>query len=348
MNDTADGSGAITLRDIAARLGLSHSTVSRALADNPAINAGTRARVRAAAEAMGYVANASARLLRGERSALVGLVIPDVQNDFYATIARIVADTLAGQGFQTVLAITEDDPAREQQALLGLVEARAAGVILTPTAQPLAGALALLPRMPVVQLLRAQRDIGADRVLIDDEEGIALATTHLLALGHRRIAYLGTPAMLSTGAARLAGFRRAFAAAGATVDERLVCQGAPRPETAQDAVLDLLRRAAPPTALLCASSELTLGALLALQSLGLRAPDDLSITGYGDPRWFALAEGGITTVQLPVEDVARAAATALLRRMSGEGDTAANGTRFRPRLAVRGSTGRALLPEQPL
>lgn len=332
-------SAPVTLRDIAARLGLSHSTVSRALSGHPGINPETRARVLAAAQALGYVANASARALRGSRSTLIGLVIPDIQNEFYAAVARLVTETLARSGYQTVLAVTDDDALREAESLRDLVEARAAGVIITPCATPRSDTLTLLRRMPVVQLARTHARIDADSVVIDDHAGIYAATQHLLVMGHRHIAYIGSHAGLSTGAARLQGFYDAHADAGVSVDDSRVLLGVPRPAIAQEALSRLMRQAIAPDAVVTGSSELTLGALLAAQSQHYAIPRQFSLTGYGNPAWFSLVCEGISTVQLPVEEVGLTAATLLLRRVESlEGAHAE--MRFRPRLVIRSSTSR--------
>ncbi len=327
----------VTIRDLAEALGLSHSTVSRALAGHPHIHERTRARVRALADELGYVANASARTLRGAKSRIVGLVVPDVQNDFYAGIARRVADALAREGRLMVLAVTEDDPDREQDAIRSLVEARASGVIITASASPHAGTLALFERLPVVQLLRTHRSIAADAVVVDDEGGIAAATEHLCTLGHRRIAYLGAESRLSTGRARLAGFERAMRVAGLACRPEHVALGPPRPELAREAVVRCFSGRHAPTALVAAGPELTLGALQGLTSLGLAIPDDVSLVGYGDPAWFAFAAHGLTTVRLPVEALADAAVRRLLERLDEDAPTEATVARFETLLLSRRS-----------
>ena len=325
----------ITIRDIARRLGISHTTVSRALGEHRHIHVDTRALVRATAMKMGYVPNAAARAMRSASSTLVGLVIPDVQNDFYARVARTVGGRLAAAGYQLVLCVTEDDPTRELRDLRALRVARAAGVIVTPSTTPEAATLALLRSMNVVQLLRTQARLRAGAVLIDDSAGTQAATVHLLAAGLRHIAYVGGTPTLSTGRDRLAGFEAALARHGVRAAE--VALGAPRPEFARQAVARMMGGAYRPTALVMGSSELTLGALQGLRSAGLRWPHDISIVGYGDPAWFELAEGGITTVGLPVDEVALAAAEQVLAG-SAEPRPRAVTRCFAPKLLLRAST----------
>lgn len=345
---TRDKPAGATIRDIARQLGLSHATVSRALADHPHVNDRTKSRVRAAADRMHYIPNASARAMRGSPSPLIGLVIPDVQNDFYATVAKIVADTLAARSYRMVLAVTEDDPEREARDLRALAEARVAGVIVTLTAAPRPATLALLKNLQTVQLIRTHRRLSSDAVGLDDRAGIRMATEHLLSLGHRRIAYIGGLADLSTGEQRLAGFMDAYRDGGVRPRPELIKLGAPRPEFARDAGAALMALKNSPTGLVLGSSELTLGTLQCLQTAGMRCPHDVSIVGYGDPPWFALAQRGITTVRLPAKEVALTAASLLLQRLNAargadaETDIACASSRFVPTLNVRGSTAAVL------
>lgn len=333
---------AVTIRDLAARLGVSHSTVSRALGDHPAISGCTRNDVRALAATMGYVPNASARLMRGGRSTLVGLLIPDIQNDFYAHLAKALTDSLAPQGCQLLLSVTEDDPERELRDVHALRAARASCVVLVPSATPHAATLRLLRDMPVVQLGRTVSGIASGAVLMDDLAGTRAAALHLIGLGHTRIGFVGGQRDLSSHGDRYRGFVAALDSAGLAADPTLVRFGAPRPGVGHEAVQALMKGDARPTALILGSSELTLGALEALAELGLRWPDDVSLVGYGDPTWFALMERGLTTVRLPTAAVGAATAArvavlaASVRPRRGSSSRAVE--RFDTTLVVRAST----------
>ena len=129
----------VTIKDIAQRLGIAPSTVGRALAGNPRISRDTSERVRAAADRLGYVAHSPAQVMRGATSTLLGLAIPDIQNDFYSTVAKAMSESYGAAGFQLVLALTDDDPDTELRQIRGLLSARAAGVVVVPCANPSAG-----------------------------------------------------------------------------------------------------------------------------------------------------------------------------------------------------------------
>ncbi|TEA78999.1 LacI family DNA-binding transcriptional regulator [Allopusillimonas ginsengisoli] len=335
------GEAGVTIRDVAKALNISHTTVSRALADNPKISEKTKSRVRAMVEQMGYLPSASARMMRGRRSSLVGLIIPDVQNDFYATVAKIVADSLALHSMQLLLSVTDDDPERELRELRAILETRPAGIIIVPTASPRPETCALLQNVETVQLVRVHTDLVGNAVVIDDRGGIRSATRHLIASGHKRLAFVGGDETLSTGRERLGGFQDALN------EHRLkatnIALGLPRPEFARYAVTAMMSAKNRPTGIILGSAELTLGALQALRALKLEWPLDVSVVGYHDPPWFELAEEGITTVQLPVKDIATTATTVLLSRLETRHATippsASAGTlQFETSLVLRGST----------
>jgi len=331
----------VTIQDIARILNISHTTVSRALADSPKISAETKLRVRNTVEQLGYVPSASARMMRGARSSLVGLIIPDVQNDFYATVAKTVADALAARSMQLLLSVTDDDSDRELRELRAILETRPAGIIIVPTAAPRAETAALLKNVETVQLIRTHARLSARSVIIDDHAGTFAATQHLLGYGHKRLAFIGGDTSLSTGRTRLAGFEDALKEHG--LEPAAIALGAPRPEFARHAVTSMMAAKDRPTGLVFGSAELTLGALQALRSLRLEWPRDVSVVGYHDPAWFELAAGGITTVRLPVQDIAATATSVLLSRafeksLHDEDPDAPVNVEFAPTLALRGST----------
>lgn len=338
-------SSAVTIRDLAARLGVSHSTISRALGNHPAISEHTRQQVRALADTMGYVPNASARLIRGARSTLVGLLIPDIQNDFYAQVAKSLTDSLDVQGRQLLLSVTEDDPERELRDVHALRAARASCVVIVPSEAPRAPTRKLLREMFVVQLGRIVAGITSGAILMDDVNGTQSAAEHLVRLGHRRIGFIGGDCGFSSHSDRLRGFRRALVSAGIPIDPTLIRLGAPRPVAGREFVRALMQGSRRPTALVLGSSELTVGALEALADLHLRWPDDLSLVGYGDPAWFGLMERGLTTVRLPARAVGDATAARVAGLGAGLGERADASfravERFATTLVVRASTGPA-------
>jgi LacI family transcriptional regulator len=248
---------------------------------------------------------------------------------------------VADRSMQLMLCVTNDDPVRELRELRPLLELRPAGVIVVPSPAPEAETQALLRNICTVQLLRKHPGLTGTAVLIDDRKGVYSATCHLLDYGHRRIAYVGGRTEISTGRERLAGFHQALAER--EIKAGPVMLGPPRPEFARHAVTSIMTAKNRPTGIIFGSSELTLGAMLALRALGLEWPRDVSVVGYHDPAWFELAERGITTVRLPVEGVALTATSLVLsrhdaHRLDEPSEPLPTDVQFTPNLVLRNST----------
>jgi LacI family transcriptional regulator len=339
----------VTIKQLAQMLGMAHSTVSRALNGHPAISEATRKRIEEAAARHGYVPNSAARILRNARSGVVGLVIPDIRNDFYTAVATAIADTAAELSLQMVVATTDDQPRREQEAVRSMLKARAESVIIAPTADPAPETVEMLQRVRALQLLRHHSSIEAPSITLDERAGIRMATRHLQELGHRRIAYIGRLPNVSTGRARLQGFVDCFADPR-EVEQRIVLLP-PREAYGAQGLHTLLERGEPPTAVVLGSPQFTSGVLEAAGDKGLRIPEDLSLVSYGDTAWNRFLFGGLTTVALPEKEIAEGCAE-MLRR--GLGASAGPEERrpeseasvcFQPRLVVRRSTGKPAIGE---
>ena len=330
----------VTIKDIARALGVAPSTVTRALAGSSRISAETVRRVRQTAEAMGYVADSAARAMRSGRSALVGLLIPDIQNHFYATMARTVARSCQARGHQLVLSMTEDDPAIEEQHVRALAGARCAGVLLVPTVGPTPDTRRLLSGLSVVQLIRRQADLAADGFGIDDEGAIHSATGYLLDLGHRRIGFVCGHGSLDTAVARRAGYERALRERGIDLDPGLVEAGEPRVAHGREAVGRLMALTEAPSALLAGGAALTEGLLDGVSARAGGRASDLAVVGFGDAaalRWWP--GGGLTTVALPIDQVADAGCRRLFEGID-QGRTAPDTpafVRFETSMVLRGS-----------
>ena len=346
--------GHVTIKDIAVQLGISHATVSRALSGHPHVSSETRARVQAAVASLGYIPNLGARVLRGQSSTLLGLIVPDIENDFYATVAKAMAESANEAAHQLVLAITGDDPDSELRHVRELSEARVAGIVAVPGRALRRETAALLSLIPVVQMIRRTPLLRADWMGVDDEAGLASGVGHLVALGHRRIAYIGGEEVLSTGRARRDGFVHGLRSAGLEPAPALIALGPPRAVVARDALHRLWQQSTPPTAVVLGGGRVTLGALQAIDDLGLAVPRDLSVVGFGDPAWYTWCGPGLTTLSLPVRDIAFAGAALLLRRVrerldkDAEPGPIAEAT-FPASLVVRGSTAEppARKPHKP-
>jgi DNA-binding LacI/PurR family transcriptional regulator len=339
----------VTLKHIAQVLGLAHTSVSRALNDHPKISAETKQRVRQTAERLGYVANSGARTMRIGTSLLVGLIVPDVQNEFYSAAARTMAEQCAHLGYQLVLGVSEDDPLREEQQVRTLRESRAAGVLIVPCVAPTAQTVELLRQLPTVQFLRANRLLGKVQVLADDLEGTYQATQHLIVLGHRRIGFIGPSPQVSTSVRRLAGYQAALRKHGLPDDEALHCFGVAKPDFGEAALRQLVQMNPTLTAVVVSSSRQLLGALRAVRVLRIEVPRDLSLVCFGDADWLQVCQPPVTTVALPVQKMSERA-TELLFELVEQGRSGAARhaePAFATKLIVRGTTARPKAARAP-
>ena len=329
----------VTIKDIAARLGVSASTVGRALADDPRISSAMKQKVQEVADEIGYVANRAARMMRGVSSNLVGLIVPDIRNSFYSTIAHALSKCLEQDGFQLTLSETDDDRAVELRHVRELVSANVVGMILVPSAKPLPETVRLLKAMPHIQLLREHAALGQQWFGIDDAKALALAVGHLLEQGHRRIGYVGPSVELPTGATRLKGYREALASAKAWDAKLEVCGSPSATDFGRDALRHLLALPKPPTALVLGAVQHTYSVLDECLSRGMRIPEELSVVGFGDEPGFRWWGPGLTTVGLPVSELATACGLWFLHQLRQRPTVLPNyRSMSSPTLVVRAST----------
>lgn len=310
----------ITAREIAELVNVSVSTVGRAMAGDPRISAETRAKVQRTADRLGYVGSVPARIIRGGTSNLIGLLVPQISNDFYSTIAQALSEVCAREGYRLVLSLTGDDEDEETRHIRELVGARAAGMVIVPTAAPRRASMQLLQHIPHVQLLRRVPTAGEAWFGIDDSQSLEQATAHLAALGHRRIGYIGGWDKLSTGLARLKGFRQGCSKA--RIADRGLCVrvGEPTREFGAQAFKELLNLASPPTAVIAGAVNITLGIVETVEVQELDVPSMLSIVGFGDPEWFQWWRGGLTTIRPPVDSLATTCGLWFLNQLREQSD----------------------------
>ncbi len=329
----------ITAKDIAIQLNISPSTVGRALAGDPRISASTRQKVEEAASALGYVANRAAQMMRGVSSKIVGFVVPDIRNTFYSTMAHALSKCLESGGYQLMLCETDDDSAIELKHLRALASAQVSGVIIVASAKPHKESVRLLGAMPHVQLLRKNADLGDHWFGIDDTRGIQQSTEHLIELGHKRIAYIGGDVAIPTGLARVSGFRQGIKAASEDCQAVEVLGDPASEEFGRQSLRTVLSSELKPTAIILGSVPITRGILAEAFAQHLKVPEQLSIVGFGDEPGFAWYGQGLTTLQMPVHQLATACGIWFQHQIrSSYQDSAPYAASSPAQLILRGST----------
>jgi LacI family transcriptional regulator len=304
-----------TMSDVADAAQVSLKTVSRVVNGEAGVRADTAERVQEAIARLGFRRNDVARALRsGQVSRTLGLVIEDMANPFYSGIMRGVEQVARENGLLMISGSSDESGERERELVLALCERRVDGLIVVPASDDHAY---LLPEMRlgvrVVFLDRPPCGIEADTVLVDNVGGAETATQHLLAQGHRRIAFVGDTPTLFTAAERLAGYRRALERADVAFAERLVRMGLHDSDAAEQATRELLALADPPTAIFTGNNRNTIGALRALPTTDRR----VALVGFDDFELAELLPIPVTVVAASPLDLGREAATLLLDRLGG-------------------------------
>jgi LacI family transcriptional regulator len=305
-----------TMVDVARHAGVSLKTVSRVVNNEPAVTPDVVDRVLAAIAELGFRRNDIARNLRSGRvSATIGLLIEEIANPFYATIASVVTETAAANDTLLITASSEEDPERERELLLDLCQRRVDGLLVVPAGTD----HSFLRRevemgMPVVFLDRPAGQLLADTVLLDNRGGAQAGVRQLLAEGHRRIGILHDSLSVYTMRERLAGAQDALAGAGVPYDEALVRDGMKTPEEAARAVAEMLKHTDPPTAFFATNNRITVGALQELW----RVRSDAALVGFDDFELAHLMPRPLTVIAYDTRELARTAAELLFRRIGGD------------------------------
>jgi DNA-binding LacI/PurR family transcriptional regulator len=329
-----------TLRDVAVHAGLSAATVSRALAGERYVDAATRARAVASAEALGYRPNALARALRAKQTMTIGLIVPDIRNDFYAEAATVLQGAFESLGYRVLLCITNNAAASDESYLRTLAEFRVDAIVHVPSTPNGARGLLHAPkRIPLVELLRHSDSGDYDAIVADDREGAVVLTQHLVGYGHRRIAMIAGPERFSTTRYRIDGYRAVMKQAGLAVQ---ITRGSYTPEDGYAAVRALFGRDHPkPTAVLVSGSPLTVGVLRAVKDMHLTIPGDVSLANFEDPEWYAAQNPPLTCYALPLREMAERTVDLVVERLAdaGRSSVAPATLRFSGRFIARSSVG---------
>ncbi|HEX6357969.1 LacI family DNA-binding transcriptional regulator [Actinophytocola sp.] len=326
-----------TLALVAERAGVSIASVSRVMNGLPASQRVTD-QVRAAAEELGYVPDASARSLKIGKTEQIALAVADVGNPVYVAMMREISRVVTKAGYRLVLSSTGSDPADQIDLLVSLNKGYADGLIMSPLRVPAElGAQLRSSRFPIVIIGSLPPGVELDNVRADSVTGMALAVNHLAELGRERIAFVNGPVDTVPGSARLGGYLKALAALG-------LHHNADAQVSAKDFTYKAGLRAAAtlleqstPDAIVCANDLLAVAALNVATRRGLRIPADVAIVGMDDTDIADLANPAITSVDLGATKRAKAAAKLLLRRLA-KPDAPVRKIVIEPTLTVRGST----------
>lgn len=335
----APGGHRVTLKDVAARAGMSRATVSLVLRKSPLVRQETRAKVEAAMAALGYVYNRRAANLRSGASRTLGLVLCEITTPNYSQLTAGIDDVLDGEGYMAFIANTVEDAARQRRVLVRMQEHGVDGIVVVPAENTRADALEAghCAGMPCVLAQRRVEGFPADYVGPDYGAGMELVTEHLIALGHTRIGFVGGVRRIAPLAERLAGFHRALRRHKLKSGPVVPCAVLDR-SSGYDAGRELFARPDHPSAVVCYNDIVAFGVMLALSERGLVPGRDVAVVGCDDVAEAGLHQPTLTTFTTDPRVVGREAARLLLRRIAHP-DRPREEIVVPPRLVIRQSCG---------
>jgi len=330
-----------TLKDLASKVGVHASTVSRALDAQTSSRLAPRLveKIRRAALRSGYKPNSAARALKTRRSRTIGVVIPDIADPAFPPIIRGIEEGLSRNDYVAIVASTDGNPRRQQRVLETLCARGVDGLVLASVLRSDPMVSKLTAGIPVTTVIR-QTDIPRfSSVLHDEDSGFRLALTHLVSLGHRAIATIAGPQSLSTGHNRHVAFNRHAKLLGVSSDRPLAAFAKAFNEAeGERCTEELLVTGRPFSAIVCANDRLAIGAIAALRRHGLRCPDDVSVTGFNDMPLADRLSPALTTVRVQHFQAGVEAAEIVVDMIENAGTEAPRHLILPVELVVRSST----------
>jgi DNA-binding LacI/PurR family transcriptional regulator len=334
----------ITVKDVAKRAGVSHSTVSRALHGSPLIADETIQRIQRVANEMGYSPSAAARALKTNRSRVLGVVLSNIDDPFFSEILQGIESSVQGSGYGLFIASAHRLAEREHEIVQAMAEHRVDGVIICSTSFSVDQSGQLLQYgVPMVVINNQAAEDFRYSIYHDDVDGSRKVTRHLIDLGHRKIAYLGNSLSGRTTMDRLTGFHQEMESSGLEIPaEYIHAVSGGNPENGIEAsryFLDLPQR---PTAIVGFNDMLAIGMLKGLQQSGVHVPDEISIAGFDNIVFSAYTNPPLTTFDQPKHFIGTEAARLLLDLLNAptpkENSESENVRILKGKLLVRAST----------
>ncbi|MGH3656940.1 MAG: LacI family DNA-binding transcriptional regulator, partial [Micromonosporaceae bacterium] len=305
------------LQDVAVRAGVSMKTVSNVINDFPHVTVHTRERVMKAIEELGYQPNLSARNLARGRSGVIALAVPELDMPYFAELSRLVLEAAERHGWVVLIEQTKGRRDHEQRVVSGAFPQRLDGLIFSPVATRISDLRQRRDTTPLVLLGEHLSRGPADHISIDNVAAARAATEHLISLGRRRIAVIGSSSS-GRGASqrRLEGYKQALTHAGLPIDRSRILPAATyRGEVGATAMAKLLELPEPPDAVFCFTDWLALGALRTLRLRGYRVPDDVAVVGFDDIPYGRIATPSLSTISPDKKQIAELAVDRLAERV---------------------------------
>lgn len=337
-----------TIVDIANRLGITPSAVSKAFSNHPRISDKTKARVLKAATQLGYVPNSLATGLRKGKSGLIGVIVPGIHYSFFSSAIKGIEEQMTANGYNVIIVQSRDSFELEKNQLQNLLRAQVEGIIASVAISTTnyAPFKEVSDRVPVVLFDRTFARSGLSEVTIDDFQGAVLAVEHLISMGYKRIAHIGGYSHVRPFGKRIEGYKHAIENYQMAFRPEYVLECAPNSNEGEAAMEQLLQLKTPPDAIFAASDYLAYGAMKAAIKNGFNVPQDIGFVGFSNEEFTHQVTPGISTIEQYSEKMGSTAADLLIEQLA----VTQKGEKFltrkkviKPELLVRESS----LPRNP-
>jgi LacI family transcriptional regulator len=333
-----------TIHDIAKKLNLSASTISRALNNNPIISEATRKKIKQTAEEMGYRPNVLAANFRTKKTNTIGVIVPLINRYFFSSVISGIEDVAYEQGFAVTISQSNDNFEKENKIAHTLFANRVDGLILSIGMETKSFdhlKLFTEKNIPLVFFDRVVNEIEAHKIVVDDFGGGYRATKHLIEQGAKRIAHIGGPLSLDIYKNRQAGFCKALKESGLSLDKNLIVNNSLRQEDGELAIKELLQTNKLPDAIFCANDTTALSTIVYLQKNKIKVPDDIAVIGFSNEPFSELVTPSISTFKQPGFLMGKKAAELLIQQINNKGKTQKFETILMPtEMIIRDSSNR--------
>lgn len=338
-----------TIHDIAKKLDITASTVSRALKDHPRISEATKKAVLKAAEKLNYQPNHIAAALRNGRSKIIGVIVPTADRSFFASVVRGVEEVANAAQYNVMICQSYDDQQKETKTVETLLNTRVDGILVS-----LAKGTESFQHfhkvqkkgIPLILFDRTNEDLDVSSVVIDDYLGAYKAVEHLIQQGCRRIAHFTNIKKISIYRERLRGYRQALEDYGIPFDEKLIVESNMQLEDGRESMQRLLQLNEPPDAVFSASDYSAMGAMQILKERNIKIPDQVALVGFGNEPFTGFTDPQLSTIDQKSKEMGRAAAQIFLELMQKDNKTNVSKTIvLKPELIIRTSSVKKTRPQ---
>ncbi len=310
-----------TIHDIAKKLNISASTVSRALKDNPVISEATRKMIKKAADEMGYRPNILAANFRTRRTNTIGVIVPLINRHFFSSVISGIEEVAYKKGFAVTISQSNDKLEKESKIAQTLFANRIDGVIVSIGMETkVTNHLQLFKEknIPLVFFDRVADEIDAHKIVVDDFGGSYKATSHLIEQGSKRIAHISGPQNLNIYKNRQIGYLKALSDAGIELDKSLIVTNNLTRTDGTKAIQKLMKNTVKPDAIFCANDTTALSVIVYLQKVGVNVPKDIAVVGFSNEPFSEVVTPSISTIKQPGFDMGKKAALLLIGQISNK------------------------------